>query len=180
MQTVNTLLEDELTFASAEDAWQTADVPDLDELLASFSELDPRSESFSLPEYSTEENWFAEAPGSDIFSFDDSYEDIEYTMESFFPPRDDELADDPFPEPEEISSYSSAANAQSNKKRRSPLRLATVILFGLLCIGLVVSAMIFAFGSERPVFSRPSYYIQSPTMTPGPGDALASLREGNG
>jgi len=163
-QTINNL---KFTFEAS------AAVPDLDELFANFSNLDPRSETFRLPaepvgeDWLTEtsdNDWFANAPGANIYKIDeddsttDDYGLTEEHTESF----SDSIVD--FPEPEE-----SIQEPENNVvRRRSLLHFAMTVIFFMLCIGMMISAGIFAYSkiSENSASNKYTYSMQSPTMTP--------------
>ena len=172
-------------------------IPDLEELLASFSNLDPRSDTFKHHGEPVAEDWFAEAPCADLYKIDPDClmpelktEEIVTDSLYFSPPMLNSLQynieshdENFFPEPEEPKKRQSKFSLKRQKKstKRKP-RLVTTILFFALCISMVLSVGIIAFSkkSEEPAFKNYTYTVQSPTMTPDPSDALARMREGSG
>lgn len=177
-------------------SWHSSEtqIPDLDELFAAFSNLDPRNESFRLSDEPVAEDWFSEAPGAELYKIDSDYftadfEHAEKESNSFFPAVRENVQyikgaeEDIFPEPDEDEPRQSLFVLKRREKaRKRMLRLATTVFFFALCIGLMVGAGFFAYSklSESTAINKYAYSVQSPTMTPGPGDVLARMREGAG
>ncbi|MDR1409387.1 MAG: hypothetical protein LBJ12_03780 [Oscillospiraceae bacterium] len=167
-------------------------VPDLDELFANFTELDPRNKSFRMPELSEEEDIFADitsignytqssilhANSPKNFLPDASREDIASQAEQenvgIFSQSDECV----FPEPGDVNWYKQT----TIWGKGHVLRLGIAILFCILCLGVALGAGTFAVNKMSGAGGIPkySYSVQSPTMTPAPGDALGNLREGAG
>jgi hypothetical protein len=93
-------------------------------------------------------------------------------------PEELELDERFFPEPD-APRQKIYDPARRDSFRKRTLRLVTTILFCALCLGMVVGASIFALNRyhESPAYSRSAYSVQSPTMTPGPGDSVNKIWE---